>query len=66
MRNQYVLITLLFLVACGKPDERCRSREEMRLSCQAEEIANLHYPTQWEINRAKEVCERQYVVNKCY
>lgn len=66
MRNYIIFFTMLLLVACGKPDERCKSREEMRLTCQAEELAGLDRPTDWEINFAREQCNRQYIMDKCY
>jgi len=60
------IFILLFLVSCGKPSEKCKSQEEMILTCQAEELSGLHFPTDFQIRQAIIVCNRTYPVKKCY
>jgi len=60
------ILALFFLSSCGVQSEKCQSREEVILRCQAEELAGLHFPTQWQINQSLIQCERLYPVKKCY
>jgi hypothetical protein len=62
------LFLLFLVVSCGSENDnsRCVTREESNLRCQAEELAKLDEPTQWEINLIKENCSRKHVLDKCY
>jgi len=60
------ILALFFLVSCGVPSEKCQSREEVILRCQAEELAGLHFPTSWQVNQALIQCSRLYPVKRCY
>ncbi len=60
------MLALCFLVSCGKPSEKCKSQEEMILTCQAEELSGLHFPTSFQLNQALIQCKRLYPVKKCY
>jgi hypothetical protein len=56
-----LLILVLCIVACGRRDDNsCRSREHMRLECQAQNIPTYGYP------HATEICSRSYEANRCY
>jgi hypothetical protein len=66
LKRAGVMLALSFLVSCGQTDNQCRSKEEMILRCQAEELSGLHFPTQWQINQAMIQCSRLYPIKKCY
>ena len=65
-KTAVLLTASLFLIACGEPSEKCQSQEEMILRCQAEEIAGLHFPTQYQKDQALIQCKRLYPEKKCY
>lgn len=60
MRTGLILITLL-IASCGRYDDNeCRSREHMRIQCQAEQIPTYGRPY------AVEACNRSYEAERCY
>lgn len=57
------ILMLVSLASCGKPSESCKTQEEMVLRCQAEQIHNNPAGDRAMI---KEMCLRDYPVNRCY
>jgi len=56
-----LLVIALCIVACGKrEDNKCRSREHMRLECQAQHIPTYGHPY------SVEMCNRSYQADRCY
>lgn len=56
-----ILLGLILLASCGRDnDDECRSREHMRIQCQAETIPTYGRPY------AVEVCNRSYEADRCY
>lgn len=57
---------LIFLFSCGHPSEKCQTKEEMILRCQADWLAaqgifNATLP-QWK----KDQCKANYLSDICY
>ena len=55
-----LLVMLILFTSCGKKSEDCKSRETMRIECQARSIPNYGYPY------AQEMCNRTYSSDRCY
>jgi hypothetical protein len=65
MKTILLLITLLTIVSCGKPTERCVSATEKRMECNIEWLANnspISVVPQWK----KDQCIQSYPYNGCY
>lgn len=58
-----IILMLVALTSCGKPSESCKTQEEMVLRCQAEKI---HDNPAGDRAMIKEMCLRDYLVNRCY
>lgn len=60
MKVLFLLITFVS-VSCGKKiKDECRSREHMRVQCEAETMPNYGRPY------AQDYCRRTYEINRCY
>jgi hypothetical protein len=56
-----MIFIFLILVSCGRRnDNDCRSREHMRVQCQAEQVPTFGLPY------AVETCNRTYEADRCY
>ena len=55
-----MLIVLLCVFACGKKEDTCRSRESMRIECQAQNAPHYGQPY------TNEMCNRSYYADRCY
>jgi hypothetical protein len=61
MRTVLALFLVLTAMSCGRRnDNDCRSREHMRIQCQAEQVPSFGRPY------ALEVCNRTYEADRCY
>lgn len=60
------LILLFLLVSCGKETEKCKTQEEMILRCQAEELAAVYFPTEYQLGLIRTQCNRTYPSKSCY
>ncbi len=61
MKSAIVLVVMVIVFSsCGKKSETCRSRETMRVECQARNSPSYGYPY------AQEMCNRSYSAEKCY
>jgi hypothetical protein len=61
MRIALALFLVLTSMSCGRRnDNDCRSREHIRLQCQAE-----HTPSYGRYH-AVDICNRSYEVDRCY
>lgn len=61
-----IFILLFLLASCGKETEKCKTKEEMIMRCQAEEISNTYVPTEYQLQLIKALCERTYPAKSCY
>jgi hypothetical protein len=55
-----LILMVLASVSCGQNYNSCRSREHMRIQCQAEQMPN--YGRVY----AGEICNRSYEAERCY
>jgi len=56
-----LILALVALVSCGRRDDNeCRSKEHMKIECQAQQIPNYGY------NQAVEICNRSYSADRCW
>jgi hypothetical protein len=55
-----MLAILTLLVSCGKDRRTCRTKEQMTVTCQAQNTPNYGY------QYATEMCKRTYSTNTCY
>lgn len=61
MKNLIILFLMCYLIsACGRQDATCRSKEHMRIQCQAQNTPNYGYPY------SVEMCNRSYESDRCW
>lgn len=58
------LLILIFLVSCGKQDQKCMSMEEATLRCKAD-LIQRYYPGNVPSTENR-ICEMTYPVQSCY
>lgn len=61
MKNLIILFLMCYLIAsCGRQDNACRSKEHMRIQCQAQNAPTYGYPY------VVEMCSRSYESDRCW